>query len=362
VLADLRRGRIVVPRALLAMATLGPLLFYAGWPWLWHDTAARFADYVAFHTGHEYYNMEFLGRTYYEPPMPRAYAWVMTAATVPTVTLLAFALGAFAALRHALRNRLLPGARRLYASRWSGMLERWGAPPARADAAARLRWSNELLWLLGVAVSYAPWLSNGTPIFGGTKHWMTAYPFVALLASSGVMRTIRWASSRVAPQRRTATTALAVVSVAAAPIVLTVQSHPWGLSAYTPLVGGAPGAATLGLNRTFWGYTTGAALDFLNERAPPNARIYVHDTALQSWDMLERDGRVRSDLVGTLSIVGSALGVYHHEQHMQRVEHQLWIAYGTAAPAFVGTFQGVPVMWVYERPRPAASRRGSSGH
>ena len=350
---DLARGRVVIPRALLAMVVIGPLVFYAGWPWLWRDTAARFADYVAFHTGHEYYNMEFWGHTYWQPPMPLGYAWVMTIATVPAVTLAAFVFGAASVLSHGLRARLLPGAGRLYASRLRGTLERWRLGPLPAGLDARRRYSTELLWLLGVAVSYAPWLRDTTPIFGGTKHWMTAYPFMALLAARGVERALALAVSGWKRRRAAAATAGVVAAAAAAPLVSTVQSHPWGLSAYAPLVGGAPGAASLGLNRTFWGYTTGAAESFLNEHAPPNARVYVHDTALQSWDMLQRDGRLRSDLVGTLSIVGSSLSLYHHEQHMQRVEHQIWVDYGTAAPSYVGTFQGVPVIWVYERPRVA---------
>jgi hypothetical protein len=133
------------------------------------------------------------------------------------------------------------------------------------------------------------------------------------------------------------------------PFCMTLHSHPWGLSFYTPLVGGAPGAASLGLNRTFWGYTTGAVEDFIDQHAPPHASIYVHDTALQSWDMMHADGRVREDLRGSLSIPGSALALYHHEPHMHRVEYEIWIDYGHDAPADVGTFDGVPVVWVYQR-------------
>jgi 4-amino-4-deoxy-L-arabinose transferase-like glycosyltransferase len=76
--ADLKRGRLPIPKGLWAMALIGPLVFYAGWPWIWHDTFERLGEYVRFHTGHEYYNMEFLGRTYWKPPMPLLYAWVMT--------------------------------------------------------------------------------------------------------------------------------------------------------------------------------------------------------------------------------------------------------------------------------------------
>jgi hypothetical protein len=134
------------------------------------------------------------------------------------------------------------------------------------------------------------------------------------------------------------------------PAVMAWHAHPWALSAYTPLVGGAPGAATLGLNRSFWGYTTGAIQERVDELAPRRARVFVHDTAFDSFTMLQKDGRLRADLRPWRSVSGSALALYHHEQHMSRVEHMIWVDYGTTRPAHVGTFDGVPVIWLYQRP------------
>jgi hypothetical protein len=106
----------------------------------------------------------------------------------------------------------------------------------------------------------------------------------------------------------------------------------------------------LGLNRSFWGYTTGAVQDQINTLAPKGAKVFVHDTALQSWQMLAKDGRVRSDLRPQLGVAFSKIGIYHHEQHMSRVEHQLWVDYGTVKPEYVGAYDGVPVIWLYKRP------------
>ena len=79
--------------ALALMALLGPCVLVALWPWVWHDTLPRLREYALFHLNHEYYNMEFLGKNYWAAPMPRGYAWVMTLATVPTVTLALFCVG-----------------------------------------------------------------------------------------------------------------------------------------------------------------------------------------------------------------------------------------------------------------------------
>ncbi len=331
-----RRGRLVVPPALFAMATLGPLLFVALWPWLWFDPWQRFLEYARFHLGHEYYNMEFFGRTYWKPPMPREYAFWMTLATVPFITLLLFVLGSFAGLA-------LP----------------------RADAEGRLlserrhagRASAHWLWLIAVLVAYAPWWSTGTPIFGGTKHWLPAYPFLCLLAGRGFQLVTSGIRAALSARLQTGRAAralepLCAAAVLAAPLAMTVHSHPFGLSFYTPLVGGASGAATLGLNRTFWGYTTGSLLAFLNRRAAPGARIYIHDTAPQSFEMLRADGRLRQDLSWTLAPHESSIALYHHEPHMERVEYQIWVDYGTVVPAVIATYDGVPVVWAYERPAP----------
>lgn len=343
--------RLRVPSALLFLPLLGPPLFYALWPWIWRDTWARLEEYAVFHLRHVYYNMEFLGQTYFQPPFPRTYAWLMTAATVPAITLWCAALGLAVAVyqyfwREGGWGRLRPGT--------AAHLE---GPPGAPAFAPPLVASNASLWLLCAGVAYGPWVFDTTPIFGGTKHWITAYPFLALLAGRGFawlaeqlgLLLAQARSGRFARWRPAAQGALAA-SILGAPAVMTWQAHPWALSAYTPLVGGAPGAATLGLNRSFWGYTTGAIQEQINELAPQRARVFVHDTALDSFAMLKDDGRLRSDLRPSRSVSGSALALYHHEQHMSRVEHMIWVDYGTTQPAHVGTHDGVPVIWLYRRP------------
>jgi len=329
--------------ALGGMLLVGPLVFFASWPWLWHDTWQRLGDYVAFHANHEYYNMEFLGQTYHRPPMPRLYAPVMTIATVPSIVLVLFAVG-LAVAGAALGAAYGPRLRARFPSNDDSTIA-----PVVEDAVTH---STVVLWCIGLVTSYAPWLSTDTPIFGGTKHWLTAYPFMALLAGLGFRWTLdALARSIAAPRPRTLASAAVAVVIAAPPLVMTLTSHPFGLSFYAPLVGGAPGAATLGLNRTFWGYTTGSLEPAVNDLAPPGASLYLHDTALASFAMFERDGRIRPDIKGTLDIASSDLALYHHEPHMRRVEYQIWSNYGSVSPAAVATYQGVPIAWLYRRPR-----------
>ena len=268
------------------------------------------------------------------PPMPRGYAPLMTLATVPSITLLLFGIGLVGTFLSPLRDH---GAR---------LLSKLRRKPQSAPA-----WPSSptaLLWLLCIVLSYAPWLSSDTPIFGGTKHWITAYPFLCLFAARGFGLTLQQLEKLTPAKLRGSLPQAALFSsVLVGPLVMTLESHPWGLSSYVPLVGGAPGAATLGLNRTFWGYTTGSAQGFLNERAPPNTRVFIHDTAGSSWNMMSKDGRLRKDLRAAWRIESSGAALYHHEPHMSRVEYQLWLTYGTQRPAWVGTHHGVPVVWLY---------------
>ncbi len=327
-LRDARSGAAwwrLLPLSWLAMLVLGPAVFYALWPWIWHDTVARLREYVAFHTGHEYYNMEFLGRTYWKPPMPLGYAWLMTLATVPLVTLALAAVGAGTAIRGEVRR-------------------------LRGQEASRHR-SDHVLWAVSILASYAPWLSSNTPIFGGTKHWLTAYPLLCLFAGLGFKQVTEALAGRL-PQLGNVLLVGACVLVG--PLVMTLHSHPFGLSAYTPVVGGAPGAATLGLNRTFWGYATQGLAPFINRSAPRRGTIYVHDTALQSFAMFQEDGRLRADLRGSLDIASSDIALYQHEPHMSRVEHQIWLDYADISPDALVAYDGVPMVWAYLRKRPSA--------
>jgi 4-amino-4-deoxy-L-arabinose transferase-like glycosyltransferase len=326
----LKRLRLLAPAASLVI--LGPLVLYALWPWLWFDTRERLTYWVQFHLKHEYYNMEFLGFTYWKPPMPKSYALVMTLATVPLTTLILFLLGGFYGTRDVLSTLM-------------GRLRTQFKDDSPSNSA-----SDVLLWVMCLFIFYSPWLSTDTPIFGGTKHWFSAYPFLCLIAARG-FEAVRRALPRALPERPIASSPWATCACAALvllPGLVTVKDMgPWGLSAYMPIVGGASGAATLGLNRTFWGYTTISLAPELNARAP--ARVFLHDTTVQAWTMHERDGALNQSLSGTNSVTDSDLALYHHEPHMERVEYQTWAAYGTSTPTAIGTYEGVPVIWMYER-------------
>jgi hypothetical protein len=346
ILRACRVGRLTIPSSLVAMLVLGPIVFFGLWPYLWNDTIARTQWYVEFHLNHEYYNIEFLGKNYFGPPSPKAYLPVMVLATVPTITLLLSGVGVVDRGRNA--------AQRLV-SWWRGLS---GGPHASRTPSdgpeARDRGETDLLLALSFAVCVLPFFLSKTPIFGGTKHWLPAYPVLTLFAGRGFDRVVL-AMRRALPTLETARMRGAEMglfaSVVVAPLAVTAHSHPFGLSSYVPLVGGTAGGATLGLNRQFWGYTTQtAAEEYLNPKAPRGASVFLHDTTWDAWAHMQEEGRVRSDLRGAGAPHEAQFALVQHELHMKEVDYSIWTAYGTDAPVYVVEHDGVPIVSIYRKP------------
>ena len=337
----LRCGQLVIPTSLVMMALVGPLVMYALWPHLWIDPLGRAQAYMQFHLNHEYYNIEFLGRNYFSPPSPKSYLPVMVAATVPSVSLVLAAIG--------MVDRAKLGALRAW--HWArSRVRRASLASLPADTS-----ETDLLLALSLLVAIGPFFLPKTPIFGGTKHWMPAYPVLAIFAGRGfamVRERVRavLASHLEGPARRRIADLALALSVVLAPLAETAHSHPFGLSAYVPLVGGTAGGADLGLNRQFWGYTSQtAAKEYLNAHAPPGATVFIHDTTWDAWSRMQQEGRVRADLRAVFAPGEADFVLVEHELHMNEVDYSTWVGIGTDAPTYVVEQDGVPIVSIYAR-------------
>jgi len=332
-----RLRTLPIPWPFLFMGMFGPAIFVYGWPRLWNDTWARIDWYFSFHARHDFYNIEFLHKTYFQPPFPIHMVHVLVLATVPLVTLVAMLVGA--------------------GSRWRELF----APilPARLAKVVDDRRTAFFLFFnmnLPILIIAHP----KVPHFGGTKHWHPAYPFLCLLAGAGVVLAAQAIAAaltaRSSERGKSVGVGLAVaatIALTAAPGALeTKRSHPHGLSYYTPVVGGPSGGADLGLNRGFWGYETGAIVDWLAVHLPNGGRVYPNDTFFSSWEQLRHDGRLPPTIEAEWwSVPSCDIAVVEHEQHMDEVEHQIWIAFGTVQPGYVVRVEGAPTLTVYVNPR-----------
>jgi len=324
-----RALRYLVPGWALAMAVVGPLVFLAGWPYLWPDPLRRFGSYVAFHLHHVHYNIEYLGTNYNRPPYPWHYVPVVTLLTTPLTTLGLLCIGSVA---------LTARGRQHASAAKAGLLLALGA-----------------LWPMLLI------MRPGTPIFGAEKHWLPSVPFLALLAGFGfavvaerlglALRLSRGGALVVAG-------ALGLLCVTG-PALEVRRSHPYGLSHYNALAGGPWGGATLGMNRQFWGYAARGIMPVLNQITTPGAVIYFHDANWFQLQMSMKDGFLRRDLrdsgIEEPGVRASDYGIVILEKHFNKYEYWLWDAYGTTRPTAVLTHEGVPLVTVYQRPETAAS-------
>jgi hypothetical protein len=317
------------PWPILAMVTLGPLVFYALWPYLWHHPIAHFGKYWAFHAGHVHYNFEYLGVNYNRPPFPWHEPLVMLVTTAPVVLLALAASGVAILVR---TRRPAPGD--LHDPRGSRMF-----------------------LLLMALVPVAPFLTGRAPIFGETKHWLATMPVLAVCAGVALqhlgLRLLEDWKLDGAPRARLVVLA-ALVGVSVAPAVVeTARSHPYGLSHYNALAGGAPGGADLGMNRQFWGYAPEGLFPWMNANLPQGTRIYPHDWANMAFVYQQRDGRLRKDFAATgkeqPGIRSSDVALVVHERHFAKYDYMIWNEYGHLQPSVVLTLDGVPLVSLYER-------------
>ncbi len=319
--------------AFLFGAVLAPIIFLAHWPWVWHDTLPRLLGYMGFHSGHPHYNTAWFGENVVQAPTPILLPLGMTLFTVPTVIILLFCIGACLRLAHHLPD---------FIERRLGRTIHPVGPVSKNGF--------DLLWFLAAAFPIALISMPNVPVFGGTKHWMPSYPFIALIAGAAVSRMTEVVDEVVPARARTVSAVLLTTLVALPPLQQTITSHPFGLASYVPFIGGAPGAASIGLTRQFWGYTTRGVIPWLNDHHPEGARVEIHDTYPASWRMYIEEGSM-SPAMKASNLASANVALMHHELHMVRNEAWIWNRFGTFSPAHVLTYQGVPIVSVYELPK-----------
>ncbi|MCA9671493.1 MAG: glycosyltransferase family 39 protein [Myxococcales bacterium] len=381
---DLSLRPLRLPRVALvfiAMAVLGVLVFWAHWPMLWTDPIKHLRWYFGFHARHSFYNMEYLGVNWGYPPLPLSYPFVMTLFTVPTITVLL----SLAGLWHYISATVLT-----VLSRWTGIVapkrhdDPWRYPAKRSWVRPAQGLNPRIGLLLVINASFPlllialPW----TPIFGGTKHWMPAYPFIALLGGVAVARLLERlraigrarAEANASPQSSRAGASarpvkgwvrvmavLLPIAIAAPGAVNTWLTHPFGLSQYNALAGGVAGAADLGLNRQFWGYSPRQLLPWINKTLPKSANVYWHDVSYDAYRAYINDGLLRPDIHNAgaeqPAINASNFAMVIHELHFNKYDYMIWRTYGHPAPVKVLSLDGVPLVSVYDRKRAATLRR-----
>ncbi|MEW5738580.1 MAG: glycosyltransferase family 39 protein [Myxococcota bacterium] len=307
---------------LVAMAALGPVIFYLHWPYLWHEPVNRTAWYLAFHLTHNHYAWFYLGELLRGPPFPLSYVVVKTALTVPTSLFVPMALGfGWVCWRTWKRKVTL----------------------------------LEVLVLVNAVASIAIISQPQVPHFGGVKHWFPSMPFLAVLAGGALARGAWGLAQWLAPRWKGATERRVFVALAVAcalpALIATARIYEFGTSAYSELAGGLPGAASLGMQRQFWANNLTGVLPWINANARPGERLYLHENHGGQVRDYQRNGMLRSDLVIVGSPAEADLVAYQYHQEFREHEFMTWQAFGTTRPVYGLYLDETPQVVIYRRQR-----------
>jgi len=238
------RGKSV--RAILSMCVIGPTVFFAGWPWLWLHPLRNFAEYIAdkFPPGvlpsfltsatgtasvawREAMPTLYFGNASPSGP-PWHYPFVITLITMPLAALFGSVLSGLSAKREK-ASRPLPA----------------------------LLWWSVLVQLAVFAFVMKP--------FDGERLFLPVLPLVAMAAGMG----LAWIAKKGIPLA-----AVAVVVSLVSPAAEFFVYEPYGMSYFSPAVGGLPGAERLGMEVTYYGEAVDpAAFAAVNSRAREGQRI-----------------------------------------------------------------------------------------
>ncbi len=248
----------------LLSAVLAPLIYLATQPYLWWETVDRvrnrFVDYSEKVPISTYY----LGE-WFPGNVPWHYPWVLLFATLP-VGFLVFAL--------------------IGGGHWIGSI--FGRKSI--DSARRQRLTFYLLNAIATPMIFT-WKSP----YDGIRLFLTALPFLALVAGEGVEIAIGYLKARSGRPRSTLLVSIALCGVLLMEVLSCYRHHPYQLAYYSPLVGGVRGAHHIGLETTFW--CDSISDPFIEKLAlmfPDETRVGLHAVDLHPFTEYQMEGTLPS--------------------------------------------------------------------
>jgi 4-amino-4-deoxy-L-arabinose transferase-like glycosyltransferase len=329
---------------LVSMATLGPLVFIASWPWLWFDTASRVARYFSFFGKHYPVAVTYFGQVHGVAPWH--FPLVMLLITTPVIVLALSAVGL---------GRLFCRARACTAP-WAG----WGPerPPFGPSDGAdrRLHWHRAALALMGwaVLVNILPSSLPSSPKYNGVRLFLPVFVPLIILAAAGFGYLARLIAAKLAHSARESRLILGLILIIAlAPcLYVTTKSYPYGMSYYNFLIGGTRGAIARGMEATYWGDTFYAAVPWLNEKAPQGSQVWINVVGyVSTMQMYQSFGALRPDL----KITGGDEAFGRADYCVVANKSTEYGKFGqelvrSGKVLYTQDLDGVPLVWVFEGP------------
>ncbi len=352
-----------IPRALIAMALLGPVVFFACWPWLWFDTVKRLGEYLAFHLSHYPILLFYQGEIFTKPFAPWHMPFTMAAGVTPMPVLLLGLVGSGLAV---------------------GSLVRLARHADDEGAVSRVSSTDRLLALVLLQALFAIGIVafSNVPKYGGEKLFMPFFPLFCVLAAAGLARALEglgalfpkleaglvWfrpldddphertpprpgepaASPAWLPKLLVAFVALLTCLPGAAG---SMRFHGgYALSYYSEALGGLAGATARGYERTYYDIADKQLARWLDENAgsepvhfEPNHKEYV-----RTYKWLKRDGVISRDLRLTKSRDKATFLVLTHERRWSTYP-KLLAEHAALQQVHEVRIDGVPLYTVYRR-------------
>lgn len=300
------------------MIFVAPLVWIALWPWLWHDTVARLAEYFHFFGRHQYTAVWYLDEQwgYGLPNAPWHYPIIMTLATTPLPILIFSIVGL-------------------------------------ARTAVHCRWEYRgILFTAYAAVVLIHAALPGSPKYDGTRLFFSLFPMLAILTGGGADSLVG-----IIPFDRKIRGALSVrhlvavvffAIVAGSGLWAIIKIHPHELSCFNIFAGGLKGAENK-FETSYWGESLNEeVLAYLNT-LPVGARVRpmaMNDLVLahlQEWGVLRED--LRFGTAGPFSAYDYYL-LHVRKGMFGRVGGHLFFE---CQPKEVFSFQEVPFFCIYSR-------------
>ncbi len=246
--------------------------FYLLNPPLWHQPVRSWMTFFQMNLDRGEFNIstQFFGRIYnLDYPLPWYNTLVWTGITVPVGILALMLVGVAVALRR-----------------------------GRVDRAGTLLVANALVLLV---VRALPW----APPHDGVRLFLPGFAFLAALAGVGAAAVVAFAQRRAAVGGRSHRVAAAgVLLLYAGSATSLVWYAPQWLSYYNLLIGGLPGAATVGMEPTYyWDGLDRSVLEWLDRHTGPEEKVRFAAASTENLELMRRWGTLpvefREDAPGT---------------------------------------------------------------
>lgn len=274
-------------------------VFIAGWPWLWTSTLPHLKEYFFLQTSHPGVPVMIFGHVYTH--VAWWYVPIMFFVTTPAFVLSFFLLGSWYILKKgSVMDRIIL---------WFAVFP--------------------MLFFMLPLVNRYDWI----------RLFLPAFPFVCLVAGRGMVVAVQLLKKKM----RILGTVIIIFLWMATLYTSVIRIHPWESAYYNELVGGIPGAHTLGFETEFWGNAYLGILPWMN--ANKKDMMCVTPTAMPFY-YYQAMGQVEAGVVFNAGLGACKYAVVLMRQGL--LDPFFTKMMETRKPVYVVSIQGVPLVGVYD--------------